>query len=243
MPHRARRAEVLIDGDAGDPRAEPAVGAEVAVVDVAHAEVAAAVGARDGDGPPHDGVQVPRVVAALDGGDAAVSRGLLLVGRQREVPAVGGAVEEHVVDAVAQDPVHPPHRVQRRLAAEREQGDPNPVLVGVEVRRAAHAAPQPHVDPVGEFVHRGRVPRWWWWLGGEERRLAWSRGGAASMGRGRGGGSRAEQVFVARRLRLGARAGHFKATAKSVAPLVPSSTDKWGHRRSQVRGRAAGSAW
>ena len=56
MPHRASCAEVQIHGDTGVPRAKHAVGAEVAVVDVSHADVAAAVGARDRDGPPHDGV-------------------------------------------------------------------------------------------------------------------------------------------------------------------------------------------
>jgi len=50
--------------------------------------------------------------------------------------------------------LHPPHRVQGEDAAVRAQGNPLPVVVGVEVR-LLRAVPQPHEGPVGEEVHRG----------------------------------------------------------------------------------------
>jgi len=153
------------------PAAVPAVGAEVAVVPVAQDDVGVGLGlfgfvvvvdVVDGDhrdGPPHDGVQFRLVEVALDSAAAAVARGRHLR-RVREVAAVGGAAEEDEVHVAALDQVHLPRRVQGGAAP--AQGDADPVLVGGEVR-PAHAAPQPHVNPVEELVHRSRRRWWWWW--------------------------------------------------------------------------------
>lgn len=67
--------------------------------------------------------------------------------REGEVPAVGSALEEHVVVAGAPDPVYMPRRVQG--GAVQPQRDACPVLVGVEVH-SVYALQQPHMHPVGE---------------------------------------------------------------------------------------------
>jgi hypothetical protein len=155
MHHRALVVDV-VDGDATVPEAVPSVGAEEAVGDVAQEDVAGVPGA---DGLPQDGVHVLVVVAQVDA-EAEVARRRRVVGR-REVPAIGGAVEEDAGGAVVQDAVHLPRHVHRP-AAPAAQGHPHPVLVGVEVP-CVHAAPQPHVRPVGELLHRRRGRRWWRW--------------------------------------------------------------------------------
>jgi hypothetical protein len=211
---------VVVPGDADEGRAVPAVAQEDVVTLVPRP-----------DDHPEDVVLVRGVVGAQDGAAAAaLRRG---PGPEGEVPAVGGAAEEHVGGAVARDAVHAPRRAQRR--ALRARGDTRPVPVGVEVR-AVDAAPQPHVRPVGEELHRS--PGGW-------RRCCCRGGGGRRRGSGavlQGGGwerseqSRAGQVFVARRLRFGADAGQFKATAdglwwrtrecRSVLGLL--ATDWWG---------------
>jgi hypothetical protein len=186
MHHRALVVEV-VDGDAGVPEAVPAVGAEKAVGDVAQEDVP---GVPRADGLPQDGVHALLAVVPLDDAVAAVPR-RRRVGRGREVPAVGGAVEEDAGGAVVQDPLHPPRRV-RRPAAEPAQGDARPVLVGVEVP-AVHAAPQPHVRPVGELLHRVRRRSGGHLVGEREA----SPGSLRAAARGRGsvvGEERAEQV-------------------------------------------------
>ena len=150
LHHRGPPAFVGIDGDGGAPEAELAVGAEVAVEVVAQADVSRVVD--HPEGPPHEGALVVPAVVALDGAVAAVA-GLRLGGRDREVAAVGGALEEEQGGPVDVDAVHPPHRVQGEGGAVRAQGDPLPVVVGVEVR-LLHAVPQPHEGPVGKEVHR-----------------------------------------------------------------------------------------
>jgi hypothetical protein len=146
MHHRAGVVHVDIDGGAQD--GVPGGGAEEAVGDVEHEDVVGLV--RHPDGLPEDVALLRGVVGGLDGGVAGVDQRHPL-GREGEVPAVGGAVEEDVAAAAAPDPVHPPRRVQGRAA--RAQGDARPVLVGVEVR-AVHAVPQPHVRPVTKELHR-----------------------------------------------------------------------------------------
>jgi hypothetical protein len=123
---------------------------------------------------PQDVVLPWGVVKALDG-EAGAAGALTLARRRRrsrfhaydgEVTAVGGAVEEDVVDAVALEVVHHPRLVQRPTAP--AQGDPHPVFLGVKVH-AVPAAPQAQVRPVGEELHvHGR--RWYFcWEGeGEE---------------------------------------------------------------------------
>ena len=110
------------------------------------------------DGHPEDVVLVRVVEGAQDGVAAvALRRGRgRWPGPEREVPAVGGAAEEHVGGAPAHEAVHGLRRAQRR--ALRARGDAPPVLVGVEVR-AVEAAPQPHVRPVGEELHRSPARR------------------------------------------------------------------------------------
>ena len=156
MRHRAPAA---IHGDAGT-RPPPAVGAEVAflVLQCAEEDVIAAIPC--GDGPPPD-VALLRLAEVAQDGAVAVRR---QVRREREVAAVGGVLEEEAGRAVAQDDtLHLPRRVHHRAA--RAQGDAGPVVVGEEVR-APQGAPQPHVHPVGETIHRGR--RWWWWCAGKQ---------------------------------------------------------------------------
>jgi len=181
------------------PAAVPAVAAEVALQIVAHDDVVAVIPRPDD--PPHDGARVEIVAVALDDASAAVAARRRRVGRDREVAAVGGAVEEDVGDTLVHDPVHLPRRVQRRAA--RAQGDADPVLVGVEVR-AELAALQPHVRPVGEEVHRRRPP-----LAVVRRRAR----GVCSLLAGDAVGERREReeqrrCSVAGRLRLGL-AGQF----------------------------------
>lgn len=62
MHHRALVVDV-VDGDAAEPEAVPAVGAEEAVGDVAQEDVAGIPGADD---LPQDGVHVLVVVAQVD---------------------------------------------------------------------------------------------------------------------------------------------------------------------------------
>ena len=220
MHHRAPFSEVanvIIDGDAGVPAAVPAVGAEAAgEATVAQDDDAFADVARP-NGPPHDGVQVRLVVVALDRAEAGRR---LHGGREREVPAVGGAAEEHVVEVAALDQVHPPRRVQGGAA--RAEGDADPVLVGVEVQ-AAHQAPHPHVDPVRELIHRGR--RWW--------RCAAASGAPSALLRGGEEEEGAEQGRCSlRRFRLGAEAARRKVSrrgqvgcCRDVPPV--QSDDRW----------------
>jgi hypothetical protein len=193
MHHRAPVVGV-VDGDAVVPGAVPAVGAEEAVRDVAQEHVAPVPALRLDD-RPRDGVLLRVVVHALDDALPVVveRRGVV---RGGEVAAVGGAVEEDEGDAVADDPVHPPRRVQRR--AHRAQEDARPVLVGVEVP-AAHAAPQADVGAVGEPLHRGGR------AGSFFSALLWA--GRRGGGQERRKRSRAAQRrCLLRRFRLGAEA-------------------------------------
>lgn len=132
LHHRAQPAVVVdIRGDGGVPGAVPAVGAEeVAVELVAQADVSLAVDYPQG--VPHEGAHVVPRVVSLDGAAAAVA-GRRHAGRDREVAAVGDALEEDDVVPGDQDAVHPPHRVQGEDVAVRANGDPLPVVVGVEV--------------------------------------------------------------------------------------------------------------
>jgi len=116
---------------------------------VADEDVAAAVARQTG--APHDAEHL-----ALHDAEPA-GAGRRGVGRDVEVPPVGGAVEEDVGGAVALDMAHLPGRPRRR--AERAQGDADPVLVGVE-EEVARAAPQTHGHAVGEQLHHGSR-RWW----------------------------------------------------------------------------------
>jgi hypothetical protein len=195
MRHRALVVG-LVDGDDVVPAEVPAVGAEEAVGDVSQEYVAPALLRLDGR--PEDGAHRQVVVDALDDELPAVAERARLV-RGCEVAAVGGAVEEDERDVVADDPVHPPRRVQRR--AHRAQGDAPPVLVGVEVP-AAHAALQADEGTVREELHRGPA------LVGGGGLLRFS---ACALGRK--GESGAEQSrCLLRRFRLGAEteAGNFK---------------------------------
>ena len=69
MHHRALVVDV-VDGDAAEPEAVPAVGAEEAVGDVAQEDIAGVPGA---DNLPQDGVHVLFVVAQVDA-EAEVAR-------------------------------------------------------------------------------------------------------------------------------------------------------------------------
>jgi len=210
MHHRAPVAKD-IDGDAAVPAAVPAVGAEVAFF--AHSQVAAqedvAAAIQRRDGPPPDVELLRLTEVALGGCVAAVAvpgRGR----REREVAAVGGAKEEDVGDAFARDPVHLPRRVQRR--AVRAEGDAGPVLVGVDVVPAPRAAPQPHVRPIGEAVHRGRG--------------CWTRGGGDGVAAVRYGGRVDWRCCVARRRREGGR-GEKSSRAEQV--LFATGRLAWAH--------------
>ena len=114
------------------------------------------------------------------------------------------------MEVTALDQVHPPRRFQGGAA--RAEGDADAVLVGVEVP-AAHAAPQPHVDPVREPIHRGRR-RW---------RCAAASGAPSALLRGGEEEEGAEQGRCSlRRFRLGAEAAGeaegFKARPSRLLP-------------------------
>jgi hypothetical protein len=168
--HRAPVARV-VDGDAVVPGAAPAVGAEETAGDVVQEYAVPALRLVD---RPHDVVLIRVVVHALYDELPAVAGRRRLV-RGGEVAAEGGGVEEDEGDVVADDPVHPPRRIQRR--AHRAQEDARPVLVGVEVL-PAHEAPQADVGTLGELLHRGC--RWSVVAGGLVSRLG------APLGRRRG---------------------------------------------------------
>ena len=150
--HHRTLVAVLVDGDAGGaPDAAPDVGTEEAVGEVAHEDdVVGPVPRRDG--LPHDGVQPRRVVVALDG---VVARRRLLR-REREVPPVGGALEQDVRAPMARDALDPPRGVQRRAGA-RAQGDAAPVLVGVELP-AGHGVTRPRGRAAARGHRRGGTP-------------------------------------------------------------------------------------
>ena len=102
LHHRGLVAVPDIDGDELVPVAAPAVGAEAALVVVVQADVVLA--GLHPIGRPHEGrVQVRQVVVALDA--AVARRGNIILVRDREVPAVGGALEEEEVVARV-DPYH-----------------------------------------------------------------------------------------------------------------------------------------
>ena len=150
MHHRALVVEV-VDGDAGVPAAVPAVGAEEAVGDVAQEDVA---GVPRAHGLPEDGVHALLLaVVPLDDAVAAVPR-RRRVGRGREVPAVGGAVEEDVVVAVAPYPVDLPRRVHGGTA--RRQRNAPPILISIE-EQAVDMALKADVRYVEEDLHPGAL--------------------------------------------------------------------------------------
>jgi len=146
--------------------ADSPLGAEVALVLVVQPDVVLA--GFHPYGQPHEGtLLVQRIEVELDGADAAVAgRRMIVLVRGREVPTVGGALEEEVVDTFHGPYLHLPHHVSEGYRAERAQGDPARVLVGVDVL-VARAVAQPHEAPVGEEVHHrgGRAPvvglLWW----------------------------------------------------------------------------------
>lgn len=103
--------------------------------------------------PRHGLVVQPVEVDKRDTVATEAARRRLACGRK--VSAVGGAVEQEAALGATALQVHRPNRGER--CPGRLQGDAPPVLIGVEVR-AVHAAPQPHVVPVVELLHRFRAP-------------------------------------------------------------------------------------
>jgi hypothetical protein len=99
--HHVADVVVVVDGDGVVDEEVLAVGAEVAAGDVAEQDGVPGPGASPDD-LPHDGLHLRLVVVALHDAEAAVGE-RRPPGRGGEVGAVGGAVEEQLLDPRAVD--------------------------------------------------------------------------------------------------------------------------------------------